>query len=265
MSRLIALLRGAHLGPSLAVTTIAAAYGVSVGLPAPRVALVAAMFLTGQLSVGWSNDLVDVGRDRAAGRTDKPFATGEVTVGAGRVACGAAVLLTVVLSLACGPAAGALHLVTVALGWSYNLGLKATAWSFAPYAGAFGALPVVVALAGADVALPGATLVGAAALLGVGAHLVNALPDLQDDEAAGVRGLPHRLGERRSAWLAVAVLAAASVAVVLGAGEVPVALVVTVLTVVAALAAVALVTHGRTPFRAAVGIALVDVFLVVLV
>lgn len=265
MSRLLALLRAAHLGPSLAVTTIAAAYGVSVGLPAPRVTLVAAAVLAGQLSVGWSNDLVDVSRDRAAGRADKPFATGEVPVAVGRAACAAAVVLTVVLSLACGPGAGALHLGCVAAAWAYNLGLKATVWSFVPYAAAFGALPVVVTLAGTGVPEPGLPLVGAAALLGVGAHLVNALPDLRDDEAAGVRGLPHRLGERRSAWLAVAALAAASVAIVTGVGAVPVAVVVAVLAVVTVLAGLALATRGRTPFRAAVGIALVDVFLVVLV
>ncbi|UMG94458.1 UbiA family prenyltransferase [Nocardioides sp. TF02-7] len=265
MSRLPALLRAAHLGPTLAVTTIAAAYGVSVGLPASSVVLVAAAVLTGQLSVGWSNDLVDVARDRAAGRTDKPFATGEVPLGVGRGACGAAVLLTVVLSVSCGLVAGLVHLGCVAAAWAYNLGLKATVVSFVPYAAAFGALPVFVTLAGPDVPLPGPWLVVAAALLGVGAHLVNALPDLRDDEAAGVRGLPHRLGERPSAWTAVAVLVCASVAMVLGAGAVPTAVVVAVLAVVALLAGLALVSHGRTPFRAAVGIALVDVFLVVLV
>src|SRR3712207_7375206 len=35
--------------------------------------------------------------------------------------------------------------------------------------------------------------------LGVGAHLLNVLPDLEDDAATGVRGLPHVLGPRRIA------------------------------------------------------------------
>jgi len=264
VSRLLALVRAAHIGPSLAVTTIAAAYGASIGLPAPRVALVAAAVLTGQLSVGWSNDLVDVERDRRAQRADKPFATGEVPVRTGRIACAAAVVLTVGLSLACGPGAGGLHLGCVALAWGYNLGIKATAWSWLPYAVAFGALPVVVALSDPGTAVPGPLLVVAAGLLGIGAHLVNALPDLAADEASGVRGLPHRLGERRAARLAVATLAGASVAVALGAAEVSRAAVVVALFAVAALALLALVTHGRTPFRAAVGIALVDVCLLVL-
>ena len=35
---------------------------------------------------------------------------------------------------------------------------------------------------------------GAAAALGSAAHFVNVLPDLADDAATGVHGLPHRLG-----------------------------------------------------------------------
>ena len=50
-------------------------------------ALVVAAVLAGQLSVGWSNDLVDVGRDRRAGRTDKPLATGEASLAVVRGAC----------------------------------------------------------------------------------------------------------------------------------------------------------------------------------
>ena len=58
----------------------------------------------------------------------------------------------------------------------------------------------------------------AGALLGVGAHLVNVLPDLADDEATGVRGLPHRIGARRLPVVAAGVLAAGSLVVALGAG-----------------------------------------------
>ena len=42
--------------------------------PRTRVALVTAAVLCGQLSIGWSNDLVDLARDRAVGRRDKPLA-----------------------------------------------------------------------------------------------------------------------------------------------------------------------------------------------
>ena len=97
----------------------------------------------------------------------------------------------------------------------------------------------------------------------MGAHLVNTLPDLADDEATGVRGLPHRIGPRWTRLLAVAVLCAASIVIVIGSASVPTWLVVAVLTSVGGLALVALVADGRAPFRAAVGIALADVVLLV--
>lgn len=254
---LLGLLGAAHPGPALAVTVVAGVLAVAEEAPPARVALVVLAVLAGQLSIGWSNDLVDRDRDRSVGRSDKPLAVGTVDVAAVRLACATAVVATVVLSLACGWAAGIVHLACVACAWAYNLGLKATVWSWLPYALAFGGLPVFVALAaGAD---PVWWTAVAGALLGVGAHLVNALPDLADDEATGVRGLPHRLGAARTRVAAVAVLLAATVVLALNApalGEVarwvPV-------VVAAALSVVALRGEGRTPFRAVVTLALVDV------
>jgi 4-hydroxybenzoate polyprenyltransferase len=52
--------------------------------------------------------------------------------------------------------------------------------------------------------------------LGVAAHLANVLPDLREDAATGVRGLPHRLGAKRTALGGVAALLAASVVILLG-------------------------------------------------
>ena len=102
--------------------------------------------------------------------------------------------------------------VCVAAGWAYNLGLKRTWWSWLPYAVAFGALPAFVSLAGPDGEAPPWWWPVAGALLGVGAHLLNVLPDLADDEATDVRGFPHRLGPRRIPGVAAAVLLGASAA-----------------------------------------------------
>ena len=259
----IALVRASHAGPTVAVTVLAAALAVAGDLGPGRVVLVTAAVLTGQLSIGWCNDLVDHERDRQVRRSDKPLATGELPLRTVQVACGVAVVLTVVLSLACGPGVGLVQLLTVAAGWAYNLGLKSTAFSWAPYAVAFGALPVFVTLAEPGAGPPAAWVPLAGAMLGVGAHLVNALPDLADDEATGVRGLPHRLGPRWSPRVAVAVLVAASVLIAVGAGSGVSAGSVVALALVAALAVAALAGSGRTPFRAAVGIALVDVVLLV--
>ena len=55
----IALLRASHAGPVVTVTLAATGYAVSVHRPAPGVFAVAAAVLAGQLTIGWSNDLID--------------------------------------------------------------------------------------------------------------------------------------------------------------------------------------------------------------
>ena len=254
------LVRAAHAGPTLAVTVLAGLLSVAQGLPPATTAVLVAAVLAGQLSIGWCNDLVDRSRDRAAGRSDKPLAAGDASVALVRAACGAAVVACVVLSFALGPAAALVHLGCVASAWAYNLGLKATVWSWVPYAVSFGGLTAVVTLAAGE-APPWWWPVGAA-LLGVGAHLLNVLPDLADDAATGVRGLPHRLGPRRIAPVAAVVLVVASAVVLVGAAP-PVAVTVAVAVVVLALAAVVVAGSGRSPFTAAVAIALVDAVLLV--
>ena len=257
-----ALLGAAHPGPTVAVTALATVLAVALGQDAGRVVLVALAVLTGQLSIGWSNDLVDVRRDRAVGRADKPLATGAVSERTVRAACAAALVLTVVLSLACGLVAGLLQLLLVAMGWAYNLGLKATVWSWVPYAVAFGSLPAFVWVAGQRGDAPPAWLPVAGACLGVGAHLLNVLPDLADDDATGVRGLPHRLGAARLPAAALVVLLAGTVAALVGA-DAGLAPTVAVLVAVGVLGLVVLRGRGRAPFAAAVGIALADVVLLV--
>jgi 4-hydroxybenzoate polyprenyltransferase len=263
VSRATALLGACHPGPALAVTVLAGLLAAAVGSGPGGIALVVAAVLTGQLSIGWSNDLIDLTRDRAVGRADKPLADGRVAPATVRAACGLAVAAAVPLSLACGWLAGLVHLGCVAAGWAYNLGVKATPWSWLPYAVAFGGLPVFVSLAHDPGAVPPLWLPLAGALLGVGAHVVNVLPDLDDDAATGVRGLPHRLGPRWSPVLAAGVLVAATVVIVAGAPVDSAAVAATALVVSGGLAVVALVASGRTPFRAAVAMALVDVAMLV--
>lgn len=212
------LVRACHPGPTVVVTAIGSALGAGAGAGPPRVALLAAALLAGQLSVGWSNDWLDAARDRTAGRTDKPTVSAGLDPRTLRAAALMAAGVCIALSLALGPRAAAAHLVAVALAWSYNARLKATAWSWVPYAGAFGLLPAVAVLAVPGAGLPAGWLVAAGALLGTGAHVANVLPDLEDDVATGVRGLPHRLGRRASGVLAPALLLLGCVVAVLGPG-----------------------------------------------
>ena len=53
-------------------------------------------------------------------------------------------------------------------------------------------------------------------LLGVAAHLANVLPDLQDDTATGVRGLPHRLGAKATALTGAGLLLVVSAVILFG-------------------------------------------------
>jgi 4-hydroxybenzoate polyprenyltransferase len=263
MMKVLALLGACHPGPAFAVTLLAGLLAGAVGLGPGGVALVVAAVLAGQLSIGWSNDLVDLNRDRAVGRADKPLAEGRISERTVRVACGLAVVAVVPLSLACGWLAGTIHLVCVAAGWAYNVGVKATPLSWLPYAVAFGGLPVFVSLAESPSEAPPLWLPVAGALLGVGAHFVNVLPDLADDAATGVRGLPHRLGARWSPVVSAVVLVAAAIVIVVGAPVDSAVLAAAALVVTAGLAAVALLAHGRAPFRAAIAMALVDVAMLV--
>ncbi|MGW7053963.1 UbiA family prenyltransferase [Streptomyces sp. NPDC054887] len=194
-TRAVAGLLGAcHPGPALAVGALVTAWAAALGQDVPGCLLVAAAVLTGQLSVGWSNDAVDAARDRAVGRRAKPVVAGTVGVTAVRAAAVTALALCVPLSLAYGLLAGTVHLAGVAAGWAYNLRLKATALSWLPYAVGFAALPAFVSLGREGGPWPPWWIVASSALLGVGAHLADVLPDIGDDLATGVRGWPQRLG-----------------------------------------------------------------------
>ncbi|KUO16101.1 UbiA family prenyltransferase [Streptomyces dysideae] len=259
-----ALLATAHGGPALAVTAVAGLLALRADLHPLDAAAVTAAVFTGQLTIGWGNDLLDLRRDRTVGRTDKPLATGALPVSRVVPALVVAALGCLVLS-ALADWRSALVNATLATGagHAYNLGLKATVWSWAPYACAFGTLPSVVTLAGPTQGWAPLWMTGAGATLGVGAHLLNTVPDLADDERTGVRGLPHRIGERRSRVLAAVLLPAASLLAVLGPAGTPPAWAWVVLALVTVLALLTLVARDRTPFRAAVAIALLDVVLLV--
>ena len=233
-----------HPGPALAVTALATALAVSADARPLRVCLA---FLAGQLSVGWSNDWVDADRDRAVARADKPVVQG-LPVAVVRTAALLAAAACVPLSLALGWRAGVAHLVAVASAWGYNVGLKATLLSWLPYALSFGLVPNVVTLVRHVAAPWWATTAGA--LLGVGAHAANVLPDLRQDALTGVRGLPQRLGARGASVLAGACLVTASLVLS------PLAVIPAVLVF-----GVGLWRGGRAVFLSVIAVAVVDVAL----
>lgn len=216
---LAGLARSCHPAPTLAVTAISAGLAALAGVALGRGVLLTAAVLTGQLSIGWSNDRIDAARDRAVHRPDKPLAAGAVPAGAVSAAALVSLLATVGLSLALGLPAGLSALTVTACGWLYNAGLKATAGSFLPYAIAFGVLPAVATRALPGHPWPAPWAMAAGALLGVSAHFANVLPDLAEDAATGVRGLPHRLGARGTAVGGSTLLWLASMVILFGGGS----------------------------------------------
>ncbi|MFF0298894.1 UbiA family prenyltransferase [Kitasatospora sp. NPDC004614] len=250
------LVRACHPVPAAAVTGLAGAMAVGAGRGLVGTLLTGGAVAAGQLSIGWSNDLIDRQRDGAAGRTDKPLAASELPVHQVVTATGWAVACCVLLSAACGVAAATVHLLAVAAGWAYNLRLKATWWSWLPYAVAFALLPAFVTLALPGRPWPAAPVLGAGALLGIAAHFTNVLPDLAADHAAGIRGLPQRAGARTSALTAV--LAATAAALLLAPGWPVLAI-----TTPPALATL-LAPRGRLPFLSVIAATAVALALLLL-
>lgn len=262
----VSLLTACHPGPAAAVTLLMTGLAATAGHDGRSCLLVAAAVLAGQLSVGWCNDAVDARRDRAAGRQRKPVVSGAVSVTTVRAAAFVALGLSVPLSLACGLLAGSVHLAGIGAAWAYNLGVKATALSWLPYAVGFAALPAFVALGLPRSPWPAWWVVTSGALLGVGAHLGNVLPDIGSDLATGVRGWPQRLGPARARLLLPVPLVAASAILALGRPG-PAGVVGLVALAVAVLTAVGGAIIGRrraeVPFIASIVVAGVDVAMLV--
>jgi heme o synthase len=216
MSRALALLKSSHPEPGGAVTVALTLLAIGAGHRGWSILGVFLAVGATQLAVGWVNDWLDAERDRSAGRRDKPVAAGAIsgrTVGCAGLIAALAVPL---LALPFGLAATALLSLAAVFALLYDWPLKSTVFSIVPYLVAFGLLPafVVVALPGHPA--PPAWLIAAGALLGGGAHFANVLPDLADDAATGVRGLPHRLGATGSAMAAALLLLGATLTLVFG-------------------------------------------------
>lgn len=201
------MIRAAHPVPSAAVTATATLLAISAGNSAGTCALLAAAVLAGQLWVGWSNDRIDVHRDRRVQHEGKPLAEGAVPLRLVDIALALSLAATVALSLLLGWRAGLLHLAAVALAGTYNMWLKGTPASWVPYGLAFGALPAVATFALPTHPAPHPWILGAAALLGIAVNFANAEQQLAAHPLSDVHGAPDRIGGRAS-LLVTAVLTA---------------------------------------------------------
>ena len=210
----VALVLASHpLFSSLVAVGVAAAAAVS-GRTTREVGLVLVTVLVGRMTAGWLNDVADRARDAAVERHDKPVARGWVHPSTVTFAVACTTCLLVPLSISNGTHAGLAHLGSVAAAWASNTRVKLTALSWLPWAVSFALLPAFLSYGGWGGGLHGAPptweVTGLAALLGVGIHVLVALPDLVTDNRNGVRSLPVRIALRTGAakllWLTVGYL-----------------------------------------------------------
>jgi 4-hydroxybenzoate polyprenyltransferase len=206
----MSLLGTSHFGPSVMVTFAGFLLAQSNGSIGSALGI-ALTILTGQLCIGWTNDLVDLESDREQARKNKPLANGTISIRTIVISTGISLTSCIFLSLL-GPfgfRGGSLHLLAVSCGISYNFYFKKSFLSPLPYIIAFGAFPSAIALS-KNHAVP-LWLMALGALFGIAAHFANVVKDMDQDRLAGLRGLPQRLGTRASLLISGSALLAISI------------------------------------------------------
>jgi 4-hydroxybenzoate polyprenyltransferase len=211
-TRLRAYLAATHFPQALAMVLLMTVGTAVCGGSWSSVALVFLASAAGQATVGWTNDVHDAAADRAAGRSNKPTVRGELRPDDLRVPILVSATLTIPLSfVAAGWIGGAAHIAAVASALAYNFFLARTVWSWVPYAVSFALMPVFIAQASSLTLWPTVPVTLLSVLVGVTAHLLNAIPDIAIDRDTGWGGLAVSLGKRWSMILAAVLVLAAAV------------------------------------------------------
>jgi 4-hydroxybenzoate polyprenyltransferase len=214
MKKLKGLLKAAHFGPTLIVTAISFAFATHYWWEGPAYVIAFGVF-TGQLVVGWSNDLYDFDDDLKHQRTKKPLVSGLITKQYLQKWLRFMLPFSFIANLLgpLGIKGGSVYMLGIACGVAYNFYFKFNFLSPLPYAIAFAALPSSVAIS-KDINPPLWMLSGGA-LFGMAAHFINVLKDMDQDQASGIKGLPQRLGKVKSIAAAVVLIALGITALVL--------------------------------------------------
>ena len=197
MKKLRGLLKASHFGPTLIVTSISWFFAAHYWWEGPAYVIAFGVF-TGQLVVGWSNDLYDYKDDLMHNRQNKPLVSGLISQSYLKRWLTFMVPFSFVANLL-GPLGfkgGLVYMFGIALGVAYNFYFKFNVFSWFPYALAFAALPSCIAIS-KDVTPPVWMWLGGA-LLGSAAHFINVIKDMDQDRASGIGGAPQRIGKRNS-------------------------------------------------------------------
>jgi 4-hydroxybenzoate polyprenyltransferase len=206
MIKLEALLKASHFGPTLIVTTIG--FGFSwYYLNFLESLFVAFGIFTGQLVVGWSNDLYDFEDDLKHNRQNKPLVSGVITREYLQRWLRLMVPFSFIANLGgpLGLKGGLVYMFGVACGVAYNFYFKFSFLSPLPFAIAFAALPSCIAIS-KNITPPTWMWLGGA-LFGMAAHFINVIKDMKQDQISEIKGLPQRLGTRNSIIAAALLIA----------------------------------------------------------
>jgi 4-hydroxybenzoate polyprenyltransferase len=208
ISKVIGLARASHFGPTLLVTSLSLFFAQLYWWEGPAI-LIALSVFTGQLVVGWSNDLIDHKDDLFHQRVKKPLVAGLITptflMRWLRVMVPIALFTNLFGPL--GFKGGGLSILAIGLAVAYNFYFKFNVLSPLPYAIAFGALPSCMALSKDQ--LPPLWMWLGGALFGIAAHFINVVKDLEQDRISGINGLPQRCGKVGSIVIAAVLIVAA--------------------------------------------------------
>lgn len=161
------------------------------------VGLIVAAHTAMQLSIAVWNDYCDRQVDASA-KKNKPIPRGLVRPQEAFITGLLLIILMVLLLLPLNPFALYISLLYLALGQSYNFGLKSTPWSGIVFALAIPLIPVYAFVASGRIIPFIFWLIPVAALLGIALNLANSLPDIEDDRANNAHTLAVVLGVRGS-------------------------------------------------------------------
>ena len=206
MRKFNGLRQACHFGPTLIVTAIAFGFGTYYWWEGPAF-VIAFTVATGQLIVGWSNDLYDYKDDLAHKRTNKPLVSALITPQYLMKWLRFMVPFSFIANLLgpLGIKGGLVYMLGMACGVAYNFHFKFSILSPLPYAIAFAALPSSVAIS-KNITPPLWMWLGGA-IFGMAAHFINVIKDMKEDQVSGIQGLPQRLGTKKSIAVAVGLIA----------------------------------------------------------
>ena len=199
--KIMGLLKASHFGPTMLVVTITCILSLTQFSIRDSI-FIAFAILLGQFVVGWSNDLIDFPRDKAAGRIKKPLVAGTITEEALRISLGIALPSALIVSLMSplGVSGTAIHFIGLLSATAYNFKLKSTLLSVVPYIVSFGALPWAIYVASGNT--PPTWIVLGFILFASAFHFLNVIKDLEADIDQKVMGLPQVLGQKKSIAMA---------------------------------------------------------------